>query len=240
MVGVTVIGAIAGTIAATVFAVIPWSQDRASQQSLEPMSTAQGVNKAQNGVYETGAALKSRSLISVFDAVEVDTKPTSDGGWAAASMSATGKIYLSTNLDPKPQDMTGQKVTRTSPLAAPVLNTPSVSSTGGSFAAGTYYFVVTAISNAETTRSNEVSVTTTGSTSSVTISFAAVPGAINYRLYRSTSPGTETSLFQWGGTTTITDDGSGAGGGSVPPSTNNATWTETVVVDSVASALSTR
>ena len=40
MVGVIVIGVIAGVIAATVFAVIPWTQDRAAKANLDAVRTA--------------------------------------------------------------------------------------------------------------------------------------------------------------------------------------------------------
>jgi type II secretory pathway pseudopilin PulG len=43
MVGVIIIGLIGGVIAATVFAVIPWSQDKAAKQQLDSVHTAQNA-----------------------------------------------------------------------------------------------------------------------------------------------------------------------------------------------------
>jgi len=43
MVGVIIIGLIGGVIAATVFAVIPWSQDKAAKQQLDSIHTAQNA-----------------------------------------------------------------------------------------------------------------------------------------------------------------------------------------------------
>lgn len=58
---------------------------------------------------------------------------------------------------------------------------------GGTLAAGTYHYVVTAtVPNGETLPSNEVSVTTTGSTSSVTLNWTEPTGngATGYNIYR--------------------------------------------------------
>jgi hypothetical protein len=66
----------------------------------------------------------------------------------------------------------------TSGLNAPTANTPTTATTGGSIAAGTYYLKVTAVnSKGETVGSNEVSVTTTGTTSTITITWGAVINA---------------------------------------------------------------
>lgn len=43
MVGIIVIGLIGGTIAATVFAVIPWTQDNAAKQQLDSVTSAQSA-----------------------------------------------------------------------------------------------------------------------------------------------------------------------------------------------------
>jgi hypothetical protein len=69
-------------------------------------------------------------------------------------------------------------------------STPST--TGGSLAAGTYYYVVTAtdFGGGETTRSFESrGVVTTGSTSSISLKWRPVPGATGYKVYRTTASG---------------------------------------------------
>jgi hypothetical protein len=98
------------------------------------------------------------------------------------------------------------------------------SGTGGTFAAGTYFWVVTAIDgNGETTKSNEVQAVLTGSTSSVALSWNAVDGATGYNVYRGTSTTNENKLVSSIGsaTTTYTDTGT-AGTTATVPATNTA------------------
>jgi hypothetical protein len=83
----------------------------------------------------------------------------------------------------------------TSLTAPPTLTLGAVSASGGSLAAGTYYFKVTAVSSAgETLASNEVTATTTGTTSSIPLSWTNVTGAASYRVYYGTAAGGENSL----------------------------------------------
>lgn len=114
-------------------------------------------------------------------------------------------------------------------VAAPVNLAAQGSLTGGSFSAGTYYWVVTGLNGAgETTGSNEVSVVLTGSTSSVTLAWAAMPGATSYRVYRGTSSGSE-SHYQAASTNSFTDTGATGTSGTVPVSnTTGTTWTPTL------------
>lgn len=79
--------------------------------------------------------------------------------------------------------------------------TTATSTTGGTLAAATYYYQVTPViaRSGEMAASTEVSQTTTGSTSTVTLSFSTPTGLdgsqpILYEVYRSTSTGTETFL----------------------------------------------
>jgi fibronectin-binding autotransporter adhesin len=110
-------------------------------------------------------------------------------------------------------------------MSTPGTLTMSTATTGGSLAAHTYYYKVTAVDSAggETTASSEGSQITTGSTSTVTLKWTAVAGASGYRIYRSTTSGGET-LYDYtignvfsGTTLSYTDTGSGpAPGGSAP------------------------
>jgi hypothetical protein len=77
-----------------------------------------------------------------------------------------------------------------SPIATP-------STAGGTLAANTYYYVVTAIdaTNGESGVSAEVSAVTTGSTSSVALTWTALSGASSYRIYRGTASGKEIVYF---------------------------------------------
>ncbi len=99
------------------------------------------------------------------------------------------------------------------------------SSSGGSFAAGTYYWQVTATNaNGETIGSSEVSATLSGTASSVALSWTRVAGATGYNVYRGTSAASENTLvasIPYGSTVTHTDTGS-AGVPTKPRSVNTA------------------
>jgi hypothetical protein len=70
--------------------------------------------------------------------------------------------------------------------------TAATATTGGTVAAATYYFQVAYVDyNGESEASAEVSQATTGSTSTVTLAWAAVAGALYYKVYASTGTGTE-------------------------------------------------
>lgn len=114
-------------------------------------------------------------------------------------------------------------------VAVPTGLIASGSASGGSLAAGTYYYVVTGLNGTgETTGSNEVSVTTTGSTSSVALSWSAMPGATGYRVYRGTSAGSESVYFA-AATISFLDTGGSGTSGTVPVSnTTGTSWTPTL------------
>lgn len=107
------------------------------------------------------------------------------------------------------------------PLGPPANLTISSGGSGSSLAAGTYYYVVTAIDNVggETTISNEVSITITSGLN-ITLVWNVVPNAVLYNVYRGASSGTEGLLVGTGlpvsqvaaGTDTVTfmDTGSGS------------------------------
>lgn len=90
---------------------------------------------------------------------------------------------------------------------------------GGTLPAATYYYKVTALGpTGETLGSNEVSVTTTGATSSVALSWGAVTGATGYKVYRGTSAGGENIYYAPGNVTAFTDTGATGTNGTVPSS----------------------
>lgn len=107
--------------------------------------------------------------------------------------------------------------------AAPLQNPASTSTTGGTLAANTYYYVVTAILNpqGESIASNEVSITTTGTTSSNTITWTAPPGmtVTGYRVYRGTAAGAENVYYAPGNVLTFTDTGGASTAGTPPTDT---------------------
>ncbi|MCU1584083.1 MAG: hypothetical protein JWM49_639 [Microbacteriaceae bacterium] len=113
MVGVLVIGIIAGVIAATVFAVIPWSQDNAAKQALGAVSTAESVQYAQsagNGASVYGdtsgavnlttnanASLKPLLQSSAKISIKLTTNATE---YIAVSKSDTGTDFYSFSDNP--------------------------------------------------------------------------------------------------------------------------------------------
>lgn len=118
-------------------------------------------------------------------------------------------------------------------FTSPALSSVVTSATGGTLAAGTYYYVVTAIfSQGESTRSNELSVVTTGTTSSNTVTWTAVSGATGYRIYRGTTPAGQDTYYAVGAVTSFVDTGA-AGTAGTPPSGNTT-------VNSIAMTVSGR
>jgi len=105
-------------------------------------------------------------------------------------------------------------------LAAPVLTKGATNTSGGTFAAGTYYWKLTAINaNGETLGSNEVSATLVLNGTQV-LNWTAVPGATGYKLYRGTAAGAENKLTATlGAVTTYTATG-GAGTTATLPTAN--------------------
>jgi type II secretory pathway pseudopilin PulG len=109
MVGVIVIGVIAGTIAATVFAVIPWSQDKAAKQSLDSVNQAESVAFAQSTDKGAGKYLDSATITTVDGAGQApgllqaskSVLIKSNGtGYIAVSKSPTGKFFATTDKNP--------------------------------------------------------------------------------------------------------------------------------------------
>lgn len=103
-------------------------------------------------------------------------------------------------------------------LTASTLSLGTTSTSGGTLAAGTYYWKVSATSSGGTgIGSNEVTATTTGATSSQVLNWTAVTGATGYNVYRGTAAGAENILVaSVGAVTTYTDTGL-AGTAGAPP-----------------------
>jgi len=108
-------------------------------------------------------------------------------------------------------------------VAAPVLSLGATATTGGTFAAGPYFWKLTALNaKGETLASNEVTATLALNGTQV-LNWAAVAGAAGYNLYRGTAVGAENARSATlGAVTTYTDTGT-AGTAVSPPTTNTAT-----------------
>jgi hypothetical protein len=95
-----------------------------------------------------------------------------------------------------------------STFAPPLLVTPS--STGGTLAAGTYYYSFTMITAVGTTvLGAESSTSTVGATGKVTMTFQFDADAVTYRVWRSTTPGVYTGYIAdiSGASTSFVDTG---------------------------------
>lgn len=103
----------------------------------------------------------------------------------------------------------------------PQIATPSIpvltpSTTGGTLAATSYFYKITALNaNGETIGGTEATATTTGATSSIAIAWGAVVGATSYRIYRGTVTNTE-NLFFTSATNSFLDIGGTSTAGTVP------------------------
>lgn len=107
-----------------------------------------------------------------------------------------------------------------------MLNAATTATAGGALAAATYFYKVTAVSAAgQSAGSNEVSVTTTGTTSTVTLTWSAVAGATGYKVYRSTVSNAEVLIATLGDVLTYIDTGAAAGT-DTPPSAATSTSVE--------------
>ncbi|MGH9403169.1 MAG: beta strand repeat-containing protein [Terriglobia bacterium] len=167
----------------------------------QPISTQDAVPLT------VASSLSSGGTADIFDVCQVSPcTPTNKFFWvtwngnlgfqasnlqlsAASSTSTPPYLYLN-GTDGNP----GQPYVK---YATARLNVPScavsAASTGGTVAAGTYYFKCTWVNGAgETTASTEQSVTTTGSTSAITVTApGAQSSAFGYQIYASTASGSE-------------------------------------------------
>jgi alpha-tubulin suppressor-like RCC1 family protein len=149
MVGVIIIGLIGGVIAATVFAVIPWSQDKAAKQQLEAIATAENAQygKSSEGnskpFYGDSAVLASSGWLQQGENYCVVTPDEDKQSYKAAVKSASGKVFVSTNKAPNPVEAvtgettcigvgTGTGTTNPAPVPAPTTAVSFLSSSMGS------------------------------------------------------------------------------------------------------------
>lgn len=121
MVGIIVIGLIGGVIAATVFAVIPWSQDNAAKNQLESIHTAEnalyGLSSDSNVTLQGGATkasfgssshLDANNLLSLNKNGEYCVVPTVDGkDYHAYVKSGSGKWFTASSSKKAPQIVAG-------------------------------------------------------------------------------------------------------------------------------------
>ena len=137
MVGIIVIGLIGGVIAATVFAVIPWAQDNAAKQQLDPIASAEsayrGLSTSKdadlqdavssptsntdpnqvvlNSTFTGSAGLAKNNLLSLSSTGTYCVIATTDGkDYHAYSKSGSGKWFYATSGKTQPSEYTGGNV----------------------------------------------------------------------------------------------------------------------------------
>jgi len=112
-------------------------------------------------------------------------------------------------------------------LTPPVQAALATAASGGTITAGTYKYMLTAINAVgETNPSNEQTIVTTGSTSTVTVTWATVTGATGYKLYKTAAggaTGTELLYKTGGAVTTDIDTSPGSPAGALPTANTAAT-----------------
>ena len=112
-------------------------------------------------------------------------------------------------------------------LTPPVQAALATAASGGTITAGTYKYMLTAINAVgETNPSNEQTIVTTGSTSTVTVTWATVTGATGYKLYKTAAggaTGTELLYKTVGAVTTDIDTSPGSPAGALPTANTAAT-----------------
>jgi uncharacterized phage protein gp47/JayE len=130
---------------------------------------------------------------------------TGDDGAAVSQSTEVGAVPTG-DTEP-PTFVTTESGTLSTTIPTPTGLGSTTNTTGGTLAAGTYYYRVTAFTHGgETLPSSEISQVTTGSTSRVDLSWSAVPGAAGYYVYRRTS-GAHERLVMVDSGTTYTDTG---------------------------------
>lgn len=115
MVGIIVISIIGGVVAATVFAVIPWSQDNGAKQQLDSVVTAEN---AQVGL---SSGKFSANIPSLLNTQKAGTLVLSDEStcYAAFKTSPTGSTFYVTNAVTKPQKITAGSWPSSAPARYP-------------------------------------------------------------------------------------------------------------------------
>ena len=130
----------------------------------------------------------------------------------------------------------GGSVTTTGPtggLTTPAAPTGTAQTTGGTLAAATYHYKITALNALGETLPGAASapVTTTGSTGRVDLAWSAVAGATGYRIYGrpATSGGTYLFIAQVGAVLAYSDTGAITPAGAVPAvDTTGAVYTHVI------------
>jgi hypothetical protein len=200
----------AGTAAAApVFPTIPASR------------TVLAAVRVPNG-HTTGTTIPTNTIID--KRVTIQDPGMENVTWYGAT--GTGKMFTAS--------VTTGTGSLTSSLATPSGVGTSTSTTGGQLAAATYSYRVSAVNEyGETLASTGVTRVTTGTTSTVTVSWTAVPGALSYRVYGRTG-GSELLIATIGApVVTWTDTGWFTPSGALPGANTTGPFTAAMVGQSI-------
>ena len=120
LIGVAVVAILAIGVMAAVFGVIPWAQDRAAQQDLAAVTTAQGTNYARDGSFADKDALVGAGWLGEGTPEALETKAGTEGKcYVAVATSKTGKRFVATSDRPAPQPLTSNDAWCSGTLIAP-------------------------------------------------------------------------------------------------------------------------
>jgi len=137
MVGIIVIGLIGGVIAATIFAVIPWTQDNAAKQQLDSVSSAEsaymGLSSAvpmalppgsNANTFGSSVQLQAANLLTPGASYCVSS--SADGkSYVAYSQSASGQVFTATDKNSKPVAFNGALPSECNFIMASITGTSS-------------------------------------------------------------------------------------------------------------------
>lgn len=194
-------------------------------------------NDGEIGLY-TFSPTDAQLFVMLMPVLEPGGEPTFSATAPTASATAGGgaTIRFPTPTGTAPFTYTAAKRASLVPITSLAA---TGSATGGTLAAGTHYWVVTATNiNGESTSSNEVQATTTGTTSSAALSWASVPGASGYNVYRGTTAGHETVLVASVTNAAYTDTGTSTATAAPPVSDSTASPFSQASLTSVTGTIS--
>lgn len=107
LIGVTVVAILAIGVMAAIFGVIPWAQDRAAQQDLAAMNTAQGTAYARDGSFTGKAALIGAGWLGPDASQSLQARADAEGEcYVAVATARTGNRFIITSENPSPRRLT--------------------------------------------------------------------------------------------------------------------------------------
>lgn len=175
-----------------------------------PTATSVGIEVSLVAGATTGAYTLRTDAVALVVSPGFQTTPTTyfDGSMSGYEWTGTANASTSRKASAVPAYTVVISLSASAALAAPASLAATPSTTGGTLATGTYWYVITAVNGyGETTISNRVSAAVTGPTGSVGLTWAAVAGATGYNIYRGSASGLEKFMASVAAVTAYTDTG---------------------------------